>query len=112
MVIETLPYIDPLLFKEQKESKEQTNSEQHYKANKKSDVYSVGVLLWEVSSGRLPFESYYSDAFITELQNGKRESPIPGMPDKYVDIYTSKDIIKLLIFIFVNFIKIQTFLII
>ncbi|PKK77855.1 kinase-like protein [Rhizophagus irregularis] len=88
-VIGMLPYIDPLLFKDQKEPKEQTNNEQHYKANKKSDVYSVGVLLWEISSGRLPFESYYSHTLITELQNGKRESPVPGMPDKYVEVYTS-----------------------
>ncbi|GBB90853.1 hypothetical protein RclHR1_17970002 [Rhizophagus clarus] len=88
-VIGMLPYIDPLLFKEQKDSKDQTNNEQNYKANKKSDVYSVGVLLWEISSGRLPFQSYYSHTLIIELQNGKRETPAPGMPDKYVDIYTS-----------------------
>ncbi|CAB4442536.1 unnamed protein product [Rhizophagus irregularis] len=24
-----------------------------------------------------------------KLQNGKRESPVPGMPDKYVEVYTS-----------------------
>jgi serine/threonine protein kinase len=92
-VIGMLPYIDPLLFKDQKEpkeQKEQTKNEQQYRANKKSDVYSVGVLLWEISSGRSPFESYYSHTLITELQNGKRESPVPGMPEKYVDIYTSK----------------------
>ncbi|KAF0471953.1 kinase-like protein [Gigaspora margarita] len=29
-----------------------------YKRNKKSDVYSFGVILWEISSGRPPFESY------------------------------------------------------
>jgi serine/threonine protein kinase len=27
-----------------------------YSLNKKSDVYSVGVLLWEISSGHPPFE--------------------------------------------------------
>lgn len=70
-VIEMLPYIDPLLF-------EETNNKQCYKANKKSDVYSVGVLLWEISSGRLPFESH-----------PQSENSVPGMANKYVDIYTS-----------------------
>ncbi|GBB86950.1 hypothetical protein RclHR1_01340017 [Rhizophagus clarus] len=80
--IEMLPYTDPLLF-------EELNNVQHYKANKKSDVYSIGVLLWEISSERLPFEYHNSRTLITELQNGKRESPVPGTPDKYVDIYKS-----------------------
>ncbi|CAB4376584.1 unnamed protein product [Rhizophagus irregularis] len=84
-VIEMLPYTDPLLFEEQKE---RTNNEQCYKANKKSDVYSVGVLLWEILSGRLPFESR-SQKLILELQNRKRERPVPRMANKYVDIYTS-----------------------
>ncbi|EXX71914.1 uncharacterized protein OCT59_019037 [Rhizophagus irregularis] len=83
-VIEMLPYTDPLLFEEQKE---RTNNEQCYKANKKSDVYSVGLLLWEILSGRLPFESR-SQKLILELQNRKRERPVPRMANKYVDIYT------------------------
>ncbi|KAF0550264.1 kinase-like protein [Gigaspora margarita] len=33
-----------------------------YKRDKKSDVYSFGIILWEISSGRPPFESF--DAFI------------------------------------------------
>ncbi|UZO21138.1 uncharacterized protein OCT59_013539 [Rhizophagus irregularis] len=43
--IKGVPYIDPQAFK---------NNE--YKLDKKSDVYSVGVLLWEISSERPPFE--------------------------------------------------------
>ena len=31
------------------------NSIQLYRLNEKSDVYSVGILLWEISSGRPPF---------------------------------------------------------
>ena len=46
-IIGMLPYIDPQHLK---------NGQ--YKENTKSDVYSVGVLLWEISSGRQPFESY------------------------------------------------------
>ncbi|PKC71487.1 kinase-like protein, partial [Rhizophagus irregularis] len=42
--IGVIPYIDPNKF-------EQKN----YKFNKKSDIYSLGVILWEISSGKPPF---------------------------------------------------------
>ncbi|GET61959.1 kinase-like domain-containing protein [Rhizophagus irregularis DAOM 181602=DAOM 197198] len=46
--------------------------------NKKSDVYSVGILLWEISTGRQPFESYNNihdeTALILLILNGKRET--------------------------------------
>ena len=80
-----LPYIDPQYFKEQ------TNC--HYKANKKSDVYSVGVLLWEISSGQKPFKSYdppyQKPILIVEISKGKRETPVSGTPIDYINIYTS-----------------------
>jgi serine/threonine protein kinase len=44
------PYIDPKCF-----SREKKNNNQMYSLNEKSDVYSVGVLLWEISSGKPPF---------------------------------------------------------
>ncbi|CAB4373851.1 unnamed protein product [Rhizophagus irregularis] len=76
-------YIDPQLFKNQ------SNNKYNYK---KSDVYSVGVLLWEISSGRKPFESYNDDfqriALMFEISNGKRETPISDTPSDYIDIYT------------------------
>ncbi|GES99722.1 kinase-like domain-containing protein [Rhizophagus clarus] len=76
-----LPYIDPQHFRKQ------TN-----KNDKKSDVYSVGVLLWEISSGRQPFESYDSFhaqvALTLDILNGKREIPIFGTPVDYINIYT------------------------
>ena len=84
-----LPYIDPQCFKEQ------TNNG-HYKANKKSDVYSVGVLLWEISSGKTPFESYNSfnsAVLIYKILGGEREAPAPDVPIDYIKIYESTNII-------------------
>src|SRR5215470_15585845 len=89
-IIGMVPYIDPQHFKGQVNSNGKSCS---YKANKISDVYSVGVLLWEISSGRKPFESYSDDfqrlALIPEVLNGKREIPVSNTPLDYIDIYTS-----------------------
>ena len=74
----TIPYIDPVSFKERK-------------FNKKSDVYSVGVLLWEISSGIEPFHNESYDVSLTlEILEDRREKPVPGTPVDYIDIYTSK----------------------
>src|SRR5688572_3810715 len=81
-----LPYIDPQLFKKR-----------DYKANKKSDVYSVGVLLWEISSGRSPFAYNKPSVLMNEIPNGKREIPISDTPIDYIQIYTSTVYISLFI---------------
>ena len=73
-----VPYIDPVSFSKKK-------------LNKKSDVYSVGILLWEISSGIMPFHNESYDVCLTlEILQGRREKPIPGTPEDYVDIFTSK----------------------
>ena|SRR5688572_16749620 len=72
-----LPYIDPQRFKCQR-------------ANKTSDVYSVGVLLWEISSGQKPFnDDSHLAVLIVKISCGERETPIPGTPIDYINIYTS-----------------------
>jgi serine/threonine protein kinase len=85
--LEMISYTDPQFFKGLTNNNDKNY---HYKANKKSDIYSIGVLLWKVSSGQIPFESY-CDYFqlISEIQNGKRESPITNTPTDYIDVYTS-----------------------
>ncbi len=76
-----LPYIDP----------KSLNQNQNYKLNKKSDAYSIGVLLWQISSGYQPFEGMYYDIRLTlDIINGKREKVIDGTPIKYSNLYKGK----------------------
>ena len=60
---------------------------QIYSLNKKSDIYSVGVLLWEISSGKLPFQSITLSDFLIKIIRGDREKTIPGTPKSYNNIY-------------------------
>ena len=78
-----IPYNDPKKF----------NSKIPYSLNKKSDVYSIGVLLWEISSGQPPFyvegESY-DISLAMQIIQGRRETIVPDTPTDYSNIYTSK----------------------
>jgi hypothetical protein len=91
--VPNIPYIDPKRLINRK-----------YKLNDKSDVYSVGVLLWEISSGRSPFNNgrkAYDIGLIYQISQGARENAIPGTPDSYVKIYTGKyNFLNFIIFIF------------
>ena len=59
--------------------------------NSKSDIYSVGVLLWEISSGKSPFENEQDDfQLILKISQGAREDPIPDTPEDYRKLYTGK----------------------
>ncbi|GES87929.1 kinase-like domain-containing protein [Rhizophagus clarus] len=56
---------------------------------KVSDIYSIGIIFWEISSGRPPFcnESYDID-LAKEIVHGLRENPILNTPEDYIKIYT------------------------
>ena len=76
-----IPYIDPKKF----------NTAQAYSLNEKSDVYSVGVLLWEISSGVPPFYNEDNDmGLIYGISQGRRETTVPDTPVDYVNLYTGK----------------------
>jgi hypothetical protein len=53
----------------------------NYKKDKKSDIYSLGILLWEISSG------YPPSSHISEIILGQREEPIKGTPQVYQQLY-------------------------
>ncbi|UZO04006.1 uncharacterized protein OCT59_024405 [Rhizophagus irregularis] len=79
-LFDVVPYMDPKKF-----------SNRSYSLNKKSDVYSVGVLLWEISSGKPPFyvegESY-DGCLAVQIMQGHRETTVPYTPIEYVKLYT------------------------
>ncbi|RGB39206.1 kinase-like domain-containing protein [Rhizophagus diaphanus] len=83
-----IPYVDPKRFSEQCKNK---NSTQVFSLNEKSDIYSVGVLFWEISSGQPPFYSkgkQYDIDLALEILQGLREEPVPDTPDDLIEIYT------------------------
>ncbi|RGB37534.1 kinase-like domain-containing protein [Rhizophagus diaphanus] len=71
-------YVDPKKF----------TLEEKYSLSKKSDIYSLGVLLWEISSGRPPFEGKVDFYLIVNIPQGLREKSIPNTPKDYEKIYT------------------------
>ena len=56
--------------------------------NEKSDIYAIGVLLWQLTSGKLPFEPVDNYLIPFRIKNGQREKAIDGTPSEYVDLYT------------------------
>ncbi|PKY25426.1 HCP-like protein [Rhizophagus irregularis] len=80
-----IPYVDPRSFNNQ------NNQSQHYKLNKKSDIYSIGIIMWQISSGRKPFYDEavnYDLSLALAIKGGKREEIIDGTPIEYSNIYT------------------------
>ena len=76
-----IPYMDPKFLRNQK----------NYKLNKKSDVYSVGVLMWQISSGYRPFHTEdYDIELAIHIVNGGREKIINETPNKYSNLYEGK----------------------
>ncbi|RHZ86534.1 hypothetical protein Glove_50g61 [Diversispora epigaea] len=60
-----------------------------YKRSKASDIYSLGVLFWELSSGIPPFDNLKSLEILEMVKSGLREAPINGTPEDYIKIYSN-----------------------
>src|SRR5581483_3081124 len=66
-----------------------------YKKNLSSDIYSVGVIFWEISSNKIPFESYMPgvddnlrDLSLTlDIICGYRETSTSSTPEDYSSLY-------------------------
>ncbi|RGB25999.1 kinase-like domain-containing protein [Rhizophagus diaphanus] len=76
-----IPYIDPKSFNR--------STTTPYVLNNKSDVYSIGILLWEISSCQPPFHDKSHDfSLISSILQGLRETPTHDTPKEYIKIYT------------------------
>ena len=58
-----------------------------YRRDKRSDIYSLGNLLWEISSGCTPFKSFSQYIIPSKILAGEREPPIEGTSSKYIELY-------------------------
>ena len=86
-----IPYVDPKKFCRRRGG---NNNPTHvYSLNGKSDVYSVGVLLWELSSGQPPFNNDgepYDIGLAVQISQGHRETMVPDTPLDYFNLYVGK----------------------
>lgn len=88
-LVDVIPYMDPKGFNNKYDA---NNRSVNYKLNEKSDIYSFGVVMWQISSGRRPFyfeSEKYDINLALEIQEGKREKIVDGTPPEYSILYTS-----------------------
>ncbi|CAB4388139.1 unnamed protein product [Rhizophagus irregularis] len=88
-LFDMIAYVDPKLIEQKRINNHQTQS---YSLNKKSNIYSIGVLLWEISSGQPPFCNEPTDisniGLDLRILQGLREKPVVNTPEDYIKIYT------------------------
>src|SRR5687768_16593795 len=58
-----------------------------YHRDEKSDIFSLGVLFWEISKGRPPFDSFSVYSIPAKIMAGERELPVKGTPSAYIELY-------------------------
>ncbi|KAF0475472.1 GGDEF domain-containing protein [Gigaspora margarita] len=74
---ENVAYVDPKCF------------DPNCNFDKSSDIYSLGVILWEISSSKPPFNNKKLDLNNLKISiiNGERENPINSTPIDYKELY-------------------------
>jgi len=88
-----LPYVEPKCLNYMCNIKD---GNEPYEINVKSDIYSIGVLFWQLSSGYRPFcaenddDPQYDAGLAIAIENGKREDIVKGTPVEYSNLYTGK----------------------
>jgi hypothetical protein len=50
----------------------------------------MGVLFWELTSHKLPFEGLDGDHITFKILSGVREKPVPNTNIKFIGLYQSK----------------------
>jgi serine/threonine protein kinase len=74
-----IPFMDP----------QKLINEKTFALDKRSDIYSLGVILWEISSCRIPFpKKSHLDLIMKICNDGLREDDVKGTPMQYIQIYT------------------------
>ncbi|CAG8511095.1 8922_t:CDS:2 [Acaulospora morrowiae] len=76
-ILGMLPFVDP-----------QKLENSHYKTDTKSDIYSLGLLFWEISSCRVPFNKLDAAFVVKNIIENKREEPVVGTPLSFVKLYS------------------------
>ena len=79
-----VPYVDPKFLNN-------IRNNNHYILNPKSDVYGVGVLLWQISSGHRPFHcEEYDVNLVMDIKKGRREEIAKDTPIEFSNLYKGK----------------------
>lgn len=91
---DTIPYTDPRCINIKENSMDAHKGGKQIKKfdlNEKSDIYSLGVIFWELSSGKKPFaDDEYDSPLAMKIEKGLRKGIIERTPEKYSNLYTSK----------------------
>ncbi|CAG8465000.1 9479_t:CDS:2, partial [Acaulospora morrowiae] len=76
-LVGVIPFIEPQKIMDTK-----------YKQDQRSDIYSLGVVFWLISSRRCPFNDQSFVNISLMISKGERENPVEKTPSHYVRLYS------------------------